>query len=113
MVSDEDRAAAVKADRAPLRCIRPATPSDPTRGPDLERLVGLSRRVHSIGSQELALVRRMVSALGYGYPLQPVMVPVGSQLSGLFAMTEVAESVTGAKTLKMPPPPRVAELPVT
>ena len=45
-------------------------------------------------------------------PVQPAMVPVGSQLSGVLAVMDVADRVTVPPLLKMPPP-WAAVLPVT
>ena len=45
-------------------------------------------------------------------PVQPTMVPRGSQLSGLFPVTDVDASITVPPELKMPPP-WAAVLPVT
>ena len=45
-------------------------------------------------------------------PVHPAIVPVGSQLSGLFPLTDVDASVTVPPELNMPPP-WVAVLPLT
>ena len=38
------------------------------------------------------------------YPTQPAMLPEGSQLSGVLAVTEVDDRLTVPPKLKMPPP---------
>ena len=52
------------------------------------------------------------SGPGGPQPVQPLMVPGGSQLSGLLPVTDVAARVTVPPELKMPPP-WAAVLPVT
>src|SRR5215472_16800273 len=69
------------------------------------------RRCLSSGAGRQRACRRPRRDSG-GQPVQPAIVPGGSQLSGVLPVTAVFDNVTDPPELKMPPP-WAATLPVT